>query len=788
MAPAAQPADARLLLLRVRGRVQGVGFRPFVARLAATQALSGRVRNDADGVLVLACGSPLALERFRAELVSGGPPAAVVDAVEELELASGPEEFVSRAPGSGDGFVIVDSAVQGRPTGLPLSPDLALCPECRRDLADPANRRHGYPFVNCTQCGPRYTITHELPYDRRNTSMALFPMCPGCRAEYESPGDRRFHAEPNACPVCGPSLRLLDSRGGLLAGAAACVSTAARALRSGRILALKGLGGYHLMADACSDTVVAELRRRKQREAKPLAVMFPDLSSLREHCDPSPEELASLSSPEAPIVLVRLRSSGRLSLGIAPGNPWIGAMLPYTPLHELLCAAFAGPLVATSGNLAEEPLCITEAEALSRLSGIADLFLAHDRPIVRPVDDSVVRHSALGPVILRRARGLAPHTLTMPCASDEDDGALCLGGHTKVTLGLLSSGRLVVGPHIGDLSCAAALDAYRRARDLFVSLMRRHPARLVCDLHPDYGSSRVARASGLPVLAVQHHLAHVLSCLAEYPGVRGKVLGLAWDGTGLGMDGGIWGGEAIEVDLECRRAWRRVRLYPFQLQGGDSAARDARRSALCLLAALEGGPRIDVPGELRQMGLSAREASQLSGLLARRVNSVLCTSMGRLFDGMSALLGLGVQSAFEGQNAMALEFAAMRAPADAFQRPLPFGLLEDFEIPGGLLLDWRPALVEALASRNAEGPERLAARFHAGLAQACLAIARRLDAGQVALTGGCFQNRVLLEGCAKALREGGVQVLLHRDVPPNDGGLCVGQAMAACLGLSTLSS
>ncbi|MBK8476711.1 MAG: carbamoyltransferase HypF [Opitutaceae bacterium] len=827
--------------MTIAGTVQGVGYRPFVARMAARLGIRGWVRNDLHGVQIRACVAGPSLEVFTRTLQEEAPPAAHVTAISAQPIATDHD-----LPPTDDGFAILPSPGADGAATTSATPDLALCDDCRRELLDPENRRHGYPFINCTNCGPRYSILLELPYDRPQTTMHSFTMCPECSREYSDPADRRYHAQPNACPVCGPHLDLLDSDGksvlgrdsaakdgapGLRisdggAGFTPAISTsdpmpgvkpappperfsalnssalnvAAEALLAGQIVAVKGIGGFHLMVDATNEAAVLALRRRKHREEKPLAVLFPDLAALRVVAEVPPASAALLQSPGAPIVLLRRRvppgqpspsesAASPLAPSIAPGNPWIGALLPYSPLHHLLLARVSHPLVATSANLAEEPLCTDNAESLSRLRGIADLFLIHDRPIARPVDDSVLRPALAGaPIILRRARGYAPFGLPLPAAARGGEPLLCVGGHMKNTVALATDSAVVLSPHIGDLATVASQQAFQRHIEWLISLQRTHPRTIVCDAHPDYDSTRYARASGLPVTTVQHHLAHVFACLLEHPnGGPEQVLGVSWDGTGYGGDGTIWGGEFIHIDRVARTARRVACLRPFRLPGGDAAIRDPRRSALALLYELHSGEREPLRHAAAALGMPPTEAETLLTLLASGAHSPITTSAGRLFDGVASLLGLASRNTFEGQAAMQLEFAAERRAGDI--EALPFALAT-VALAGGstrLELDWRPALAALLALRATHTADPLAARFHRGLAKAIAAVSSTIGVGSVALTGGCFQNRLLLAGAGERLTAAGFTVLRHRELPPNDGNLAAGQALAARLGVTEVA-
>jgi hydrogenase maturation protein HypF len=772
-------ASAIDVLLRVRGTVQGVGFRPFVHRTATHLGLRGWVRNDAHGVLIRASGSLPQLGLFVEALTHAAPPAARVTGVEPV--LPGPEY----APVSPD-FVIADSSVSNAQISAAVPADLALCADCRRELENPANRRHRYPFINCTQCGPRYSLIESLPYDRPRTTMRVFRLCPSCQQEYENPQDRRFHAEPNACPVCGPQLVLSGLAGQRLAAREVALRTAAAQLREGLIVAVKGVGGYHLMCDATNEVAVTRLRRRKRRDEKPFAVMFRSLEQLRRFADVSAEAAALLISPAAPIVLVPRHTDGTgdaprparlsadLASGVAPGNPWIGALLPYAPLHVLLLALCDQPLVATSANLSEEPLCTDNAEAHQRLAGIADLFLEHDRPIARPVDDSVLRLATpQHPIILRRARGYAPAPLMLPGTLPAP--LLCVGGQLKNTVAIAADRQLVLSPHLGDLGNLAAQELFERTIHMLGDLHGAHFSAVVHDKHPDYSSSLYANRTGLPRIAVQHHLAHVLACLLEHSQPADNVLGIAWDGTGYGEDGTVWGGEFIL--LQQNRAERFARLRPFRLPGGEAAVCDARRVALGLAHEL---------GTFREMAArfhyTDRESTLLGTMLSDRINAPLCSSAGRLFDAVGALLGLGLRNSCEGQIPLAVEAAAVRTARNDLV--LPFEIHPDRSAGARFEVDWEPALAHLLKPQH--DPTVLAAAFHRGLAQAMVTVAREAQAATVVLTGGCFQNALLHTLATEALEAAGFRVLAHRVLPPNDNSIAAGQAVAALWNLTTV--
>jgi hydrogenase maturation protein HypF len=741
------------LSIQVQGVVQGVGFRPFVYRLAHRFGLRGWVRNRPEGVEIEVQGSAEGLEAFRRALEGERPAPARIRSLETHELSLQAEEETFRILPSTEGL-------ETRPS---VPADLALCADCARELGDPRDRRFGYPFINCTHCGPRYSIIAGLPYDRSRTSMAGFPLCPPCQREYEDPLDRRFHAEPVACPVCGPRLALCTPAQELLAQGEESLALAVRALERGEILALKGLGGYQLLVDAQSEPAVGRLRIRKQREEKPFAVMFPDLSCLESCCRVSEAESAWLQAPEAPILLLVRKPGAGLAPSVAPGNPRIGAFLPYTPLHRRVLAALGRPLICTSGNLSEEPMAIDEPDAFERLGGIADLFLVHDRPILRPVDDSVLRLDGQGPTLLRRARGYAPLAHPVPY---EGPPVLALGGHQKSTIALLKGGEAILSQHLGDLhSLQGGQLLERTVRDLLAFLETR-PGILACDLHPDYASTRLAerlvQAGDLPLVRVQHHHAHVAAVMAEH-GLEGPVLGLAWDGSGWGTDGTVWGGEALVVDTRGFRRLGHLRVFP--LPGGEKAVQEPLRCAAGLLWEVQGEAGLEALEPL--LGGQSRI---LRAMLARGLQTPRTSSLGRLFDAVSALTGIRIRRGFEGQAAMELEFAAQAADGEGAY-PWAFD---------GTVADPAP-LVEALLRDRTRGvsPGIMARRFHQALGDLALEWARRSGCTEIVLSGGCFQNALLVDRVLGRLQAGGFHAYLPRLFPPNDGALSLGQARVA---------
>jgi len=817
------------LRILLTGAVQGTGFRPFVYRLARELHLTGFVRNTTSGLHVEVEGRTESLQVFRDRLERERPQASLILGAEESWLE----------PAGAAGFEILESDQSGSIDAAVL-PDLATCPDCLAEMSDPRERRFGYPFTNCTRCGPRFTIVLDLPYDRPRTVMDRFTLCPACRREYEDPADRRFHAQPIACPVCGPRLTV-------------SIREASEALRRGAIVALKGIGGYQLLCDACSEPAVLRLRERKAREWKPLAVMMPSFEALTHYAEASVEERRLLESSAAPIVLLRAKSAqarqlarpaarpgGRARVGgpalpeaaahvdsetaladsVTQGSPWLGAMLPYSPLHHLLLNEFGAPLIATSGNLSDEPIVTSVERAHERLSQVADLFVDHDRPIARPCDDSVTRVVLGHESLIRRARGYAPLPIPVRHALPR---ILATGGHLKSTVALALGRQVVVSQHIGDLDTPQARECFERVVADLCRLYRFSPDVIACDLHPDYWSTRWANAQGKPVIALQHHEAHAASCAAEND-IDGPFLGVSWDGTGYGHDGTIWGGEIFVfedgvspersrdregavvsnnlradsylspgfsepalrglrppdsgVPPGCAPAFpnqeqtdatapsrsrlrssaiRRVAsLRPFLLPGGEAAVKDAWRCAASVLI----GSGLEVEGKL----------ATVEPLVRKRINCVPTSSMGRLFDAVAAITGVCERNRYEGESGLRLEAEAMaHGPAEPY--PLPCS---------GLEADWRPMIREIAAGIERGAPASLlSARFHETLAAWTVEVAQRTGMRRVVLSGGCFQNAWLTARCSERLEVAGRSVFVHQRVPANDGGLSLGQAILA---------
>ncbi|MDX9834252.1 MAG: carbamoyltransferase HypF [Desulfobulbus sp.] len=746
----------------VRGMVQGVGFRPFVYRLALRLGLAGTVANNGEGVHIHVAGSAEVLKQFVTCLRAEAPPVARIG-----EVSVKPAD-----PPDGTGFCILRSDRSGTPN-TQIAPDIAVCTDCLAEIRDPANRRYRYPFANCTNCGPRFTIVTQIPYDRPNTSMHVFTLCDACRDEYHDPLNRRFHAQPNACPVCGPQLSWHDAEGALLPGDA--LQQAAAALSTGAVVAIKGLGGFHLAVDAGSDEAVARLRACKRRPTKPLAVMIADLAAAEHLCQVSPVEADLLVSPEHPIVLLDRRRAEGVSEGVAPGLGVLGVMLAYTPLHHLLLDEGQAPaiLVMTSGNRSDEPICTGNDEALGRLKGLADFFLFHNRDIVTRVDDSVARVMAGRPRLLRRARGYSP--VPIPLQRSTHDILGC-GAEMKSSFCIVRHDEAYLSQHIGELTGPECYDFYRESIAHLQGVLEVTPPRVVCDLHPDYLSSRYARSLGLPCTTIQHHHAHVGAVLAE-AGLDGPVLGLVLDGTGHGGDSTVFGGEIYLAD---RSGFERLgRLAHLALPGGDRAAREPWRMALALLYCSLGKSVLDECNQLPALqAIDPQRKAFLGEMIERGLNCPPTSSCGRLFDAVSALLGLCATSSYEGEAAMLLEDQARRVPAGPLVGRYPVTLSK---AEGLLVLDSAPLGPLLLAGLQGGEPiPLLALRFHHWLVDGCTALLKalrdRTGLTAVALTGGCMQNKLFFETLVEALTEHRFTVHAGELVPMNDGGISLGQA------------
>ena len=769
----------------VRGAVQGVGFRPFVYRLATDLKLNGWVLNSSQGVFIEVEGARPVVDQFLLRLDKERPPRAVIQSLESSILD----------PIGYNHFEIRVSEESGAKTVLIL-PDIATCADCLREMLDPTNRRYLYPFTNCTNCGQRFTIIESLPYDRPNTSMKKFKMCPKCNHEYHDPRDRRFDAQPNACPKCGPHLELWNPAGNALSQHHEALLQAAAAVRSGQILALKGLGGFQLIVDARNEDAVRRLRERKHREEKPLALMYPSLDAVKAQCHVADFEERLLLSAESPIVLLVRRPEAKgLAASVAPWNPNLGVMLPYTPLHHLLMRELGFPIVATSGNLSDEPICTEEHEALERLNDIADVFLVHDRPIVRHVDDSVVRVMLGRELVMRRARGYAPLPIHF---SEAMPNILAVGAHLKNAVALSVENEVFISQHIGDLETQKAYSAFCSVTADFQRLYDVTPDLIACDLHPEYLSTKYAQGLPAPLVPVQHHYAHVAACMAENE-LEGPVLGVSWDGTGYGPDGTIWGGEFLLTD---EASFTRVAHFrQFRLPGGEASIKQPRRTALGVLFVAMGEEVFRRADLFPIRDFSESELPLLRQMLEKGVRSPITSSVGRLFDAVASMVGLRQRVNFEGQAAMELEFSLDGVTTDECYpltiRPHPLvashrwsaiSAADDADDerlsplahrPFPFVVDWQPMVLAVLKDvGRGEKIGLISAKFHNTLVEAVVNVADKVGEHQVVLTGGCFQNRYLTERTVRRLQEEGFRPYWHQRVPPNDGGIALGQVFA----------
>ena len=745
--------------VQVRGIVQGVGFRPFIFKLAEEGRLFGHVANTSSGVQIHVEGPPERIKTFIRAIKTQAPPLAQITTVDIRPVT----------PGNCTEFKIIPSRREAGRSAL-ISPDVSICADCLGELRDPRDRRHAYPFINCTNCGPRYTIIADVPYDRPKTSMRQFQMCPACQAEYDNPRDRRFHAQPNACHDCGPQVFLEDGDGVPWEGDDA-VSETARRLAQGHIIAVKGLGGYHLAVDAANNAAVARLRRRKQREEKPLALMAPDLETISTFAHIDPDEREVLTSPQRPIVLLRKRANNTIAPAVSPRNAWFGVMLPYTPLHDLLLAQGFTALVMTSGNLSEEPIAMGDADARRRLAPIADALLTHNREIYQRCDDSIVRKTHGVTSFLRRSRGYVPVPVFL---RRRQPAVLACGAELKNTVCLLKEDRAFVSQHIGDLENLATYEFFQSNIAHLQRILDISPQVMACDLHPDYLSTRYARErDDLPLIQVQHHHAHIVSAMAENH-LEDRVIGLAFDGTGYGPDGTIWGGEVLIA--EARGFERAAFLTPVPMPGSAAAIRSPWRMAVSYLAhtfddRLQG---VDIPF---MRAIDRRQADVLVTMGRKGINAPLTSSLGRLFDGVAALLGLRHQVAFEGQAAMELEMTADDGDGDAY----------DYHwqtVGNSRRIEIAPIIEGIVADLTGGIPARqISRRFHATLtalfSALCTEIRQETGLDRVVMSGGAFQNVLLATALSRELEHRGFKVYTQRLVPPNDGGISLGQAVAA---------
>ncbi len=735
------------VLINIKGTVQGVGFRPFVYRLAHELNIKGWIINSSAGVEIEAEGDENDVENFLVLLKNEKPVNSTINDFKYIN--SDIKNFVK--------FEIKESNNTTIKTALIL-PDLATCPDCLNEIFNPKERRYLYPFTNCTNCGPRFSIIESIPYDRVNTTMKEFKMCDDCQSEYENPMDRRFHAEPIACPKCGPQIKLYNAGKELIAENEV-IKKAAEVILNGKIIALKGLGGYQLIIDARNNRAVKRLREKKHREEKPFALMYPSLEMIKKYCEVSEEEEKLLLSVHSPIVLLKKKENSLIAEDISKGNNYYGVMLPYTPLHHILMNELIIPIVATSGNISDEPICITNEEAFEKLHGIADYFLAHSRNIVRQVDDSVVRVIKNKPFMIRRARGYAPYPVIL---NEEIPSAVAVGGQLKNTVAISNGKNVIVSQHIGDLDSKEALSAFKKIISDFKNLYDINAEYIVSDLHPDYVSTKFAQGTGLKLIQVQHHYAHILSCIAEN-NIEGEVLGISWDGTGYGADGNIWGGEFLKVNED--KFERFVHFDYFPLPGGEKAIKEVWRIGASLLYAATKGK------EIVRTYYKDFDTDIILNLIDKNINSPLCSSVGRLFDGIASLINLKHNTSFEGQAAMELENIINEKSIDESYK---FEIIKTEE--NNYIVDWRKVVLDIINDFTKNiSRQNVSAKFHNALTDVIIDVSKISGIKQIVLSGGCFQNKYLIERTIDKLIEEGFKVYWQSEIPTNDGGICLGQ-------------
>ncbi|MBI5404108.1 MAG: carbamoyltransferase HypF [Ignavibacteriae bacterium] len=737
--------------ISIKGAVQGVGFRPFIYKLAKSLGLKGYVLNTPQGVIIEAEGEHNILAEFIERIKSEKPPISLIQniSIEKYSLNNFKE------------FEIRKSDLRGSPNAIVL-PDIATCKDCIEEICDPSNRRFLYPFTNCTNCGPRYSIIESLPYDRARTTMKKFNMCTECNTEYENPDDRRFHAQPNACPICGPHVELWTSNGRILEFHNDAIIAAAKAIKEGKIIAIKGLGGFHFVVDAMNVDSINRLRKKKNREEKPFALMYPNINLIKNDCDVTETEEKLLLSAQAPIVLLKRKDNCGIPGEVTPLNPNLGIMLPYTPLHHIIMMYLKNPIVATSGNIAEEPICIDEKDALKRLKDVTDLFLIHNRPIYRNVDDSIARIISNERVILRRARGYAPMPVIIN--TENKKTILSVGGHLKNTIAVSKGSEVFISQHIGDLETIESYNSFCNTIDKFQEIYEIEPDIVVSDSHPDYISSKYAKEKFKKTELVQHHVSHILSVIAENE-IDGPVLGISWDGAGFGDDKTIWGGEFIRFN-EC--GYKRIaHLKKFRLPGGESSFKEIYKSAFGLLYEIYGDDELKyVP-----FNISEKETGILLQMLKKNINSPECSSAGRLFDAVASILGIRRKVKFEGQAAMELEFLTY---GFASEENYNFEIVKDKN--GLYVIDWIPMIKQILEDKmNYILLNMISIKFHNTLVKIITEVAKLVKEKNVALSGGCFQNKYLLENSIKELLKNGFRVFWNKEVPANDGGISLGQ-------------
>ncbi|MBN8570133.1 MAG: carbamoyltransferase HypF [Ignavibacteria bacterium] len=735
------------VLINIQGTVQGVGFRPFVYRLAQELNIKGWIINSSAGVQIEAEGDENDMEKFLTRLKNGKP---VNSTINDFKYVNSDIKNFTK-------FEIKESNNSTIKTALIL-PDLATCPDCLNEIFNPKERRYLYPFTNCTNCGPRFSIIESIPYDRANTTMKEFEMCNDCRNEYKNPLDRRFHAEPIACPKCGPQIKLYNERKELIAGNE-IIKKAAEVILNGKIIALKGLGGYQLIVDARNNEAVKRLRERKHREEKPFAMMFPSLELIKKCCEVSGEEERLLLSVQSPIVLLKKKENNLISEDISKENNYYGVMLPYTPLHHLLMKKLNTPIVATSGNISDEPICITNEESFEKLNSIADFFLTHDRKIVRQVDDSVVRVIKNKPFMIRRARGYAPYPLIL---DEEIPSVIAVGGQLKNTVAISNGKNVFISQHIGDLDSKEAYSAFKKIISDFKNLYDINPEYIISDLHPDYVSTKFAQDKGLKLIQVQHHYSHILSCIAEN-NIEGEVLGISWDGTGYGTDGNIWGGEFLKVNKGKFERFAHFDYFP--LAGGEKAIKEVWRIGASLLYTATKDKKL-VKSHYKDY-----DTEVILNLVDKKINSPLCSSVGRLFDGIASLINLKQDTSFEGQAAMDLENTLDEILTNDSYK---FEIIKTDE--NNYIVDWRKVVVDIFNEfKKNISRKKISAKFHNALTDVIIDVSKISGIKHIALSGGCFQNKYLIERTIDKLRDEGFKVFWQSEIPTNDAGISLGQ-------------
>ena len=754
--------------IKIKGVVQGIGFRPFIYKIAQQLNIKGWVKNSAEGVIIQAECSPKQLNNFSQKIQQEKPKQADIYNLEIKQL-----DYIGYQE-----FKIEKSEAKNQHKTAIIPADLTTCSECLKELFDPNNRRYRYPFINCTNCGPRYSIIKALPYDRMTTTMNKFVMCAECQQEYDNPANRRFHAQPNACPQCGPHLELWDKNGNCLDKFDRAIKETVTLIRKGNILAIKGLGGFHLVVDAANSSAVKKLRLCKNRPHKPLALMYPDLEQIKQDCVVSKLEEQTLLSTASPIVLlkkIQISNSPFICNEIAPDNPYLGVMLPYTPLHHLLLKDLKSPIVATSGNRQNKPICIDETEALQRLNGIADYFLVHNRPIFTPVDDSIVRIIKDEVMIIRRARGYAPLPINLPHKPIQNSlKILALGGQLKNTVAIKINQQIFLSQHLGNLETPESLKTYQQTIDNFQHIYNFQPDLITCDAHPDYYSSQYAQdlksnyKRSLPIVKVQHHLAHIFSTIAEH-NIEYPLLGVAWDGTGYGLDNTIWGGEFFYLTQD--KIQRIASFLPFYLLGGTKAIVEPKRIALSLL--LQTFDQLENIPEQFQLNtfFTPQELNIFTKMYQQKINSPLTSSVGRLFDGISALLGIIEQVTYEAEAAMRLEFTT-----DDLSTTETYPFHWQYQDDSCSYIDWKPMINNIIDDYvNHKSLALISAKFHQTLVELIATVAKNLPIKNIVLAGGCFQNKYLLEHTISKLQALNFQPYWSQKVPINDGGLALGQ-------------